>query len=125
MAMLFITHDLGIVRKFADRVCVMTDGQDRRNRTNSEESSPIRSMTTPSTCSPPNPRASRPAQDNAPEVMQARRHQGLVPDQAGASAQDRGSREGGGRAVDFPCAQARRSASSASPAPARRRWGWR
>lgn len=27
MAMLFITHDLGIVRKFADRVCVMTDGE--------------------------------------------------------------------------------------------------
>ncbi|MCY0149209.1 ABC transporter ATP-binding protein [Hoeflea sp. G2-23] len=27
MAMLFITHDLGIVRKFADRVCVMTDGK--------------------------------------------------------------------------------------------------
>lgn len=27
MSMLFITHDLGIVRKFADRVCVMTDGE--------------------------------------------------------------------------------------------------
>ncbi|MEP3046959.1 MAG: ABC transporter ATP-binding protein [Roseibium sp.] len=27
MALLFITHDLGIVRKFADRVCVMTDGK--------------------------------------------------------------------------------------------------
>ena len=27
MAMLFITHDLGIVRKMADRVCVMTEGQ--------------------------------------------------------------------------------------------------
>ena len=27
MAMLFITHDLGIVRKVADRVCVMTDGE--------------------------------------------------------------------------------------------------
>ncbi len=26
MSMLFITHDLGIVRKFADRVCVMTGG---------------------------------------------------------------------------------------------------
>jgi microcin C transport system ATP-binding protein len=27
MSMLFITHDLGIVRKFADRVCVMTKGR--------------------------------------------------------------------------------------------------
>ncbi|NRG16556.1 ABC transporter ATP-binding protein [Rhizobiales bacterium] len=27
MAMLFITHDLGIVRKISDRVCVMTDGK--------------------------------------------------------------------------------------------------
>ena len=27
MSMLFITHDLGIVKKFADRVCVMTKGK--------------------------------------------------------------------------------------------------
>ena len=27
MAILFITHDLGIVRKFADRVCVMNEGE--------------------------------------------------------------------------------------------------
>ena len=35
MAMLFITHDLGIVRKIADRVCVMKDGkivEDRAGR---------------------------------------------------------------------------------------------
>ena len=30
MALLFITHDLGIVRKMADRVCVMTQGAHRR-----------------------------------------------------------------------------------------------
>jgi microcin C transport system ATP-binding protein len=27
MSMLFITHDLGIVRRIADRVCVMTKGE--------------------------------------------------------------------------------------------------
>ena len=27
MSLLFITHDLGIVRKIADRVCVMKDGK--------------------------------------------------------------------------------------------------
>ena len=27
MAMLFITHDLGIVRRIADRVCVMNEGK--------------------------------------------------------------------------------------------------
>ncbi|OWK26233.1 hypothetical protein AJ87_02335 [Rhizobium yanglingense] len=51
MSLLFITHDLGIVRKFADRVCVMTKaGLSRRAR--SKRSSAIRSMTTRAICSP-------------------------------------------------------------------------
>ncbi len=33
MSMLFITHDLGIVRKIADRVCVMTKGKIVEHRT--------------------------------------------------------------------------------------------
>ena len=36
MAMLLITHDLGIVRHMADRVCVMTQGQDRGEGPTSE-----------------------------------------------------------------------------------------
>ena len=59
MAMLFITHDLGIVRKFAKRVCVMTERADRRAGPDGGRSSPIRSTPTPATCWPPSRRATR------------------------------------------------------------------
>ena len=59
MALLFITHDLGIVRKMADRVCVMTQGAHRRAGSRRAECSTIRSIPTPSTCCRPNPRAGR------------------------------------------------------------------
>ena len=36
MALLLITHDLAIVRKMAERVCVMTAGRDRRERADRE-----------------------------------------------------------------------------------------
>ena len=58
MAMLFITHDLGIVRRMAKRVCVMTKGkivEQGRPR----QSSPSRSTPTPGICSPPSRRAIR------------------------------------------------------------------
>ena len=52
MAMLFITHDLGIVRKIADRVCVMKDGkiveEEPSPRYSRRRSIPIRAR-----CSPP------------------------------------------------------------------------
>ncbi len=46
MAILFITHDLGIVRHFADRVCVMRRGE-MVERGSTAESSPTLAMTTP------------------------------------------------------------------------------
>ena len=57
MAMLFITHDLGIVRKIADRVCVMKQGQDRRAgrgraRLHGAASIPIRARCWPPSRSP-------------------------------------------------------------------------
>jgi microcin C transport system ATP-binding protein len=85
MAMLFITHDLGIVRKFADRVCVMTDGQDRRNRTDSGN------LRQSAACLHQAP-AGRRTQGRAAQAQAIRargdagpRHQGLVPGQAGVS----------------------------------------
>ena len=71
MAMLFITHDLGIVRKIADRVCVMKRRQDRRAGRRSSASSPRRSIPTRARCSPPSRRAirRRRSTDSAPIVI--------------------------------------------------------
>ncbi|MDP9592201.1 UNVERIFIED_ORG: microcin C transport system ATP-binding protein [Shinella zoogloeoides] len=71
MSMLFITHDLGIVRKFADRVCVMTKGR-------IVETGPVEEIFT----NPQHPYtrhllasepkgAPRPADDSQPVIMQA------------------------------------------------------
>ena len=47
MAMLFITHDLGIVRRMADDVAVMRKGTHRRNRPDRRKFSPRLSTPTP------------------------------------------------------------------------------
>nr|WP_202402411.1 ABC transporter ATP-binding protein [Shinella sp. AETb1-6] len=71
MSMLFITHDLGIVRKFADRVCVMTKG--RIVETGPVEeifTNPQHSYTRHLLASEPKG-APRPADDSQPVIMQA------------------------------------------------------
>ena len=83
MSMLFITHDLGIVRKIADRVCVMTKGKIVETGPTAED---LRQ---------PAARLHAPSAGRRAEGQAARRrclgqngdvgqgHQGLVPDQAG------------------------------------------
>ena len=58
MALLLITHDLGIVRKMANRTCVMKDGE-VVERGPGEEVSPRPSIPTPSGCWKRSQRASR------------------------------------------------------------------
>ena len=53
MAMLFITHDLGIVRKIADRVCVMKDGKIVEQGAGRARLHGARSIPTRARCSPP------------------------------------------------------------------------
>jgi ABC-type microcin C transport system duplicated ATPase subunit YejF len=124
MAMLFITHDLGIVRKFADRVCVMTDGKIVETGPTAEIfANPQHAYTKHLLAAEPKGEPPR-RNDIAPEVMQAATTSRSGSRSSRGFCGDRRSRQGGGRA-DVSVRQARRSASSASPDPARRRWGWR
>ena len=61
MAMLFITHDLTIVAEIADRVAVMNQGTNRRNRANPRNlwCAPTRLHETPA-CKPPRPPSAPP-----------------------------------------------------------------
>jgi microcin C transport system ATP-binding protein len=124
MAMLFITHDLGIVRKFADRVCVMTKGKIVETGPTAEIfANPQHAYTKHLLAA--EPKGEPPwAQESAPEVMQARDLKVWFPVKQGFLR----------RTVDHIKAvdgrrshlrQGRRWAWSASPDRARRRWGWR
>jgi len=71
MAMLLITHDLGIVRKMADRVCVMTEGLIvETGETRQIFEAPKHDYTRKLLAAEPRPRPPAPKAD-APEVMRA------------------------------------------------------
>jgi microcin C transport system ATP-binding protein len=98
MSMLFITHDLGIVRRIADRVCVMTKGEIVETGPTSEIfSSPQHDYTRHLLAAEPKGRA--PASNpQAPVVMECEgRRQGLVSHQEGVPAPHRRSRQSGRR----------------------------
>ena len=97
MAMLFITHDLGIVRKIADRVCVMKDGKIVEENDVAEIfKSPQHPYTRALLAAEPRPHAAA-AQPDRRGRAQDRRPQGLVSDQARRDAQGRRPHQGGRR----------------------------
>ena len=124
MAMLLITHDLGIVRKMADRRLRHEPGRDRR-----AQRCPVehglrngRARTTPSACWRPNRRAG-PIKPNGPgrpeTVVDGRGRQGLVPDQGAACCGARSATSRRSTASRSTCAPATPWAWSARAAPAR------
>ena len=97
MAMLFITHDLGIVRKIADRVCVMKDGKIVEENAVAEIfKSPQHPYTRALLAAEPHPHALQPNPDRR-DRAEDRRPEGLVSDQARRDAQDRRPHQGGRR----------------------------
>ena len=97
MSMLFITHDLGIVRKLADRVCVMNARQDRRAWAGRARVHRARASLYARAA-----RRRAEARSGAAAAAGAgggldRRPQSLVPDQARPDAQGRRPHQGGGR----------------------------
>ena len=97
MSMLFITHDLGIVRKIADRVCVMTKGKIVETGPTKEIfANPQHEYTRHLLAAEPKGQAAcgrRLRQDG--DVR--RGYKGVVPDQAGLFPHRRRPCEGGGR----------------------------
>ena len=121
MAMLFITHDLGIVRKIADRVCVMKDGKIvEENNVAEIFKSPQHPYTRALLAAEPRPHAVA-AQSDRRDRAEDRRSQGVVSDQARRGAQDRRPHQGGRRRQRRGAQGRDARRGRRSPAPARPR----
>ena len=97
MAMLFITHDLGIVRRLADRVCVMTARRDRRSGHGTPKFSELAAAQLHHICSRPSRgrSARQPMREDAPVIVRTDEPARLVSDQAAVSSPDRRPHQGG------------------------------
>ena len=121
MAMLFITHNLGIVRRIADRVAVMQDGEIvETGPTAPIFAAPQHPYTRKLLAAEPTGRPD-PVPADAPTVVETEDLARLVPDQARPAAPHRRPRQGGQRRDASRSAPARPSASSARAARARPR----
>ena len=96
MSMLFITHDLGIVRRIADVVCVMNSGKIVEQGPVEEVfTAPKHAYTRALLAAEPKPDPAPPRPERAGGDV-GRQSQGLVSDQARAVALDRRPYQGGG-----------------------------
>jgi ABC-type dipeptide/oligopeptide/nickel transport system ATPase component len=125
MSLLFITHDLGIVRRIADRVCVMKDGLIVEQGNTQEIFDDPRHPYTQKLLAAEPTGAPEPVPARMPGDREDRCAAGLVPDPARAFAPHGGACEGGERRQRSRCARAKRWASWAKAGRARRRWRWR
>ena len=124
MSIVFITHDLGIVRRFADRTYVMKQRRGGGKRRDRRTSSPRRSIPTPACCIDAEPRGRKePPPADAPIVLEAKNIEVELHARAAASSTQRATCCAPSTASASRCAPARPSASSANPARASRRSG--
>ena len=122
MSLLFITHDLGIVRKIAQRVCVMKDGKlVEQGAVESVFNSPQHPYTRALLAAEPKPDPA-PPQPDAPMVLETEDLKVWFPITRGVMRKVVGHVKAW-TACRSLCAKARRSAWSANPAPASRRSG--
>ena len=124
MSLLFITHDLGIVRRIADVVCVMNGGKIvEQGPVEGVFTAPKHPYTRALLAAEPKPDPA-PPQPESPVVMSADNLKVWFPVKRGLCDRPSGiSRRW--MASAFQCARAKRWELSENPVPAKPRWDWR